>query len=126
MAIIPSCCGCKDASANPGFSQKYSQEGPSLVHSATVRGAKYLAGSGATFNFPPNAGCTIVSAAGGAVAADREAKQCWGVTGLPVVIEDRDFTVMKGFEMVNFNFHVMGTTQAVASNYLLNMRGAVS
>jgi hypothetical protein len=82
-------------------------------------GGKYYSGSGATAPWGASAGCLEARAIGGAVANDPVDKGCWGVTGLHITIDDIKDSVMAGFERTNFNFHVNGTVQAVASNYQL-------
>lgn len=82
-------------------------------------GAVYYPGSGAVLDYGPGSGCLEKHTIFGAVAADIIAKACWGVTGRHITIDDIKDTVMAGFEMTNFNFHVNGTVKAVASNLQL-------
>jgi len=118
----PGCCGFSDKGDEPPGNLRYSTDVATAVFEATVLGAKYYGGGGAVFPFPPSAGCVIASAASGAVAADVGSKACWGVTGLPITIDDRKDTLMAACERTNFNFHVNGTVQAAGNNYLLNAR----
>lgn len=123
MAINPNyggCSICRDRGDRAPGNIRYSSSEPSGVHQSNISGAKYYAGSGATASFGPTAGCTVAMAAAGAVAADFADKGCWGVTGLPITIDDKKDTVMSACERTNFNFHVCGTLRAVDNNYLLS------
>ena len=54
----------------------------------------------------------------GLYANDIVGQGCWAVTGAPVIINDTYMSVMAGFEMINFNFRVDGTSRACQINML--------
>jgi hypothetical protein len=44
---------------------------------------------------------------------------CWLVSGKKILIGDTQYSVMGGFEMTNFNFHVCGTQKCCVDSYQL-------
>jgi hypothetical protein len=49
----------------------------------------------------------------GGYAWDSDAEACWMIFGKVIKIEDIQHSVMEGFEICNFNFHVNGTKPPV-------------
>jgi hypothetical protein len=105
-------------------------------------GGKYITGVGPGGVFSNNSGvCSTAAAGSGAVAFDGPTtvegvvshvyrnygipqggvpvdtfqKMCWKVSGRAVIINDKEFSVQAGFEMVNFNFHTSGTQPALST-----------
>lgn len=63
--------------------------------------------------------CSQAMTEGGAVAYDKVANACWGVTGLVIPIGDTNAAVMKGFQYINFNFHTCGDCCPTTDKYAL-------
>jgi hypothetical protein len=57
--------------------------------------------------------CKQMAESGGGYTWDAHAQACWPVYGKAVKIEDLEHSIMEGFEIVNFNFHVSATAPPV-------------
>ena len=96
--------------------------------SATFSGAliNYYKGSPGKMVEEIGAGCTEQKAieGGGLVTYVAADKKCQLTQGIRIIIGDTAESIHSGFEMVNMNFHTMGTQVSVASN--INLSGPVA